>query len=223
MGPSGAEQKGAVPRRGDQVRRKTDGVLGEVYASDSRKGILTVRWPTIPGAYHTREYSPDQFAKRWELTGVHLRQFLPSKYAPGIIGVLMLFFFIFVLVKLKWSSYTAYDVSKILTADRMAPLDNAETLYQKYGAEAAAQCAAGADAYLRTIVGNHYKWNETATAGNRFAGYRASVAVPGVLTMVSDEAGFVNDAGELHRVEITCEYDTRREAVVHYSVQTIGP
>ncbi len=222
MGPEGLQQKGVFPRRGDQVRRKTDSELGEVYASDSRKGILTVRWPTVPGAYHTREYTPDQFARRWELTGVRLRQCPPSRYATAMIATVMLLFFIFVLAKVKWNSYTAYDMSKILTADRLAPLDNAETLYQKYGAAAATQCAAGADAYLRSIVGNNYKWDETATAGSRFTDYRACVTAPGVLTMVSSAAGFLNSAGDRHQVEISCAYDTQRQEVVQYNVQTIG-
>ncbi len=217
------QQKSVFPRKGDQVRRKADGALGEIYASDSRKGVLTVRWPTIPGAYATHEYTPDQFDRRWELTGAHLRQCPPSKYAAGILGTALLLFFIAVLAKIRWSSYTAYDASKILLADSLAPLDNAVALYQKYGAAAAAQCAAGADAYLRSIVGANYRWSGTASAGSHFGEYRAGVAAPGVLTMVSDAAGFLNGAGGFHPVEISCDYDTRRQVVVHYGVQIIGP
>ncbi len=223
MTQTGTQQKNVFPRRGEQVRRKTDGSLGEVYASNPGKDVLTIRWPTIPGAYDTRDYTLAQFAQNWELTGVRLEQPHPSRYAPGIIAMVMLLFFIFVLVKTKWGSYTAYNASKILAADRVAPLDNAQTLDQNYGAEAAAQCDAGVDLYLHDLVGDNYKWNQTAMTGSKFATYRASVTAPGILTMVSDKAEFSNGAGGLHPVEISCDYDTQRQEVIHYSVQTIGP
>ncbi len=90
-------------------------------------------------------------------------------------------------------------------------------------AEAAAQCTTGASAYLSSLVGGRYEWSGRATAEGMFAGYRASVAAPGVLTMVSDSVEFSSGAGGLRQAEISCDYDTRRGRVDHYRIQVIGP
>jgi hypothetical protein len=50
------------PRKGTQARRKADGMIGEVYASDPGKDILTVRWRTATG-FSTQVCSSEQFAR----------------------------------------------------------------------------------------------------------------------------------------------------------------
>jgi len=37
------------PKRGTRVIRKADGLIGEVYAIDPSKDLLTVRWAARPG------------------------------------------------------------------------------------------------------------------------------------------------------------------------------
>lgn len=202
------------PQKGSQIRRKTDGSLGEVYSSDPRHGILTVRWPTIPGAYAERDCSFEQFARDWELTGVHLAEEHPGRIAPVIIGLIVLMFFVFVLAQTRFSVYTAYDVSKILEADRIAPLNDPQALHDNYGDQAASQCAAGAGSYLGSIAGNNYKWNP---AGATFVRYSTSVTAPGVLTVVSDQAQMVTAAGGFQPIEILCNYDTQDRKVLSYT------
>jgi hypothetical protein len=56
------------PRKGARVKRKADGLIGEVYASDPEKDLLTVRWSARPGL-NTFVCNSEQFARDWELTG----------------------------------------------------------------------------------------------------------------------------------------------------------
>ena len=204
----------SFPEKGAQIRHKTDGTLGDVYASDPAKDILTVRWPTVPGAYATRDCSFEQFARDWELTGVHLAAERPGRTAPLILGLLILMFFVFVLARTRWSSYTAYDVSKILAADSLATLDDPQALDQKYGAQASTQCAAGVAAFLGSVAGNNYQWNPAGTA---FSTYRTNVTTPGVLTVVSNQAQIASAAGVLEPIVLLCNYDTQNRKVLSYS------
>jgi hypothetical protein len=57
-----------VPEKGAQARRKVDGLIGEVYAADPSKDLLTVRWSARPGL-NTLVCTSEQFARDWELTG----------------------------------------------------------------------------------------------------------------------------------------------------------
>jgi hypothetical protein len=65
------------PRRGDPVKRKADGVVGQIHASDPQRDILTVLWRTASGSetqvctsenlFHDWEWT-DKSAKRWLTT-----------------------------------------------------------------------------------------------------------------------------------------------------------
>ena len=56
------------PQKGSLVKRKIDGQIGEVYASDPRKDLLTVRWMAQSGQ-NTLICNSEQFARDWDLTG----------------------------------------------------------------------------------------------------------------------------------------------------------
>lgn len=155
MGPA------AFPAKGAQAKRKADGILGEIYADDPPHNLLSVRWPTIPGAYDSADFTPEQFARVWELTGVQLAQPRPSAVAAGIIGAAILLFLISVLVHAGRSRYAAYDAVQPLTADNPATLHSAQLLDRKYGILAADQCAAGADEYLRSVTQHKYAWDDS--------------------------------------------------------------
>jgi hypothetical protein len=55
------------PEKGAQARRKVDGLLGEIYAVDPSKDLLTVRWRTATG-FLTQVCTSEHFARDWELT-----------------------------------------------------------------------------------------------------------------------------------------------------------
>lgn len=56
------------PEKGSIVKRKIDGQIGEVYARDPRKDLLTVRW-TEQSGQNTLICNSEQFARDWDLTG----------------------------------------------------------------------------------------------------------------------------------------------------------
>ena len=55
------------PEKGAQARRKVDGLLGEIYAVDPSKDLLTVRWRTATG-FLTQVCTSERLAHDWELT-----------------------------------------------------------------------------------------------------------------------------------------------------------
>jgi hypothetical protein len=208
-----------LPAKGLQTRRKADGVLGEVYATDPDRNTITVRWPTIPGAYAMQAYTPDQFAAKWELTGVHLAPPYHSTSAPIIIAVVSVLFLIFIWVKNGGHNYSPYGPPQPLTTDSEATLNSAEALDAKYGLAAAQRCAAGADDYIRSIARYRFNWDETGPLENEFDGFDHSVVSPGVLTLTSHKARLSNGFGVFSPIEIFCNYDTQNHLVLDYAAR----
>ncbi len=216
MGPA------AFPAKGAQTRRKADGILGEVYANDPPHNLLSVRWPTIPGAYDSADYTPEQFARVWELTGVQLAEPRPSAVAAGIIGVAVLLSLISVLVHGERSRYAGYDAVKPLATDSAATLHSAQLLDRKYGLLAADQCAAGADEYLRSFTQHKYVWDDSGAPTDRFGKFCANLTAPGVLTMISDTAKISNGFGDFQPLQVFCNFDTQSREVLSYASPGAG-
>jgi hypothetical protein len=216
MGPAG------FPAKGAQARRKTDGILGEIYADDPPHNLLSVRWPTIPGAYDSADYTPEQFARVWELTGVELVPPHPSAVAAGIIGAAVLLFLISVLVHGGGSRYAGYDAARPIAADSTATLSSAQLLDRKYGILAADQCAAGADEYLRSVTEHKYVWDDSGAPTDRFNRFNSVVTTPGVLIMISATAKISNGFGEFYPVQVFCNFDTQSREVLSYASLGLG-
>jgi len=206
-----------LPAKGQQTRRKKDGVLGEVYATDPERRLITVRWATIPGAYATQDCNPEQFAKRWELTGVHLAPPYHSNAAPILIALASLFFLIFMVVRNHRAPYNPYDTEAPISAETAALLNNAEALDAKYGMAAAQRCAAGADDYIRSIARFRFSWDDSGIFQNKFDGFEHSVVSPGVLTLTSRKVRLSNGFGVFNPIEIFCNYDTQSQEVQNYA------
>lgn len=205
------------PTKGLQTRRRNDGVLGEVYATDSEKHTITVRWPTIPGAYATEECTPEQFVRKWELTGVQLAPPYHSTVAPILIAIVSLLFLVSMVVKNHSAPYNPYGPQQPLTSDSQAMLNNAEALDAKYGLTAAERCAAGADDYIRSIARYRFNWDETGMLENKFDSFERSVVSPGVLTLTTRKARLSNGFGVFSPIEIFCNYDTQSQLVLNYA------
>ena len=208
-----------LPARGQQTRRKTDGVLGEVWATDPERYLITVRWPTIPGAYAAEDCTPAQFQRKWELTGVHLASPRPSTAAPILIALASLLFLVFMVVKNHRAPYNPYEPAQPLTNDTPAMLDSAEALDAKYGMTAAQRCAAGADDYIRSIARFRFHWDDNGMLENRFDNFEHSVVSPGVLTLTSRKANLSNGFGAFNPIKIYCNYDTQSGEVLNYASQ----
>jgi hypothetical protein len=56
------------PERGAQVKRKADGLVGEVYERNPSKDLLTIRWSARSG-HNTLVCTSEQFFRDWDLTG----------------------------------------------------------------------------------------------------------------------------------------------------------
>jgi hypothetical protein len=56
------------PPKGAGVKRKSDGLVGEVYSIDPEKDLLTVRWSARTG-HNTLVCTLEQFVRDWELSG----------------------------------------------------------------------------------------------------------------------------------------------------------
>jgi hypothetical protein len=206
-----------LPAIGLQTRRRKDGVLGEVYDTDPERQVITVRWPTIPGAYATQECTPEQFQKKWELTGVHLAPPYHSTAAPVIIAVVSLLFLVFIVVRNHRAPYNPYDTEAPVSAETTALLNNAQALDAKYGMAAAQRCAASADDYIRSIARFRFSWDDSGMFQNKFDGFEHSVVSPGVLTLTSRKVKLSNGFGVFNPIEVFCNYDTQSQEVLNYA------
>lgn len=205
------------PQRGSQTRRKTDGVLGEVYASNPAHNSVTVRWPTIPGAYAMRECTSEEFERNWELTGVHFDPPRPSILAPSIIAFVSFVFLIYVLTRGTGTRYRPYENSEEEPNDPPATLYSAQALDAKYGVAAAERCAAGADDYLRSIARFRFHWDDSGMFENKFDSFEPNVVSPGVLTLTSNKAKLSDGFGQFRSIELFCNYDTQGHVVLNYA------
>lgn len=206
-----------LPAVGTQVRRKADGVLGEVYAIDPPHDLLSVRWPTVPGSYGRQDCTPEQFARSWDLTGIQLAPPHETKVALGLIAFIVLFVFTFIMVRDSRSTYLGYDRYWPLVTMSPETMNNAHALYEKFGMTAASACASGADDYIRSITGHRFHWNDGVAIEPRFNHYNPAVAAPGVLTLISGKASVSNGFGTFNPVIIYCDYDTQSNEVLFYA------
>lgn len=202
------------PEAGSQIRRKSDGVLGEIYAVDPPEK-LSVRWASIPGAYHRVNYTLDEFARDWELTGVRLGRPRETYVAIGMITLVVLVFMGFVLHNTS-VPYIGYQTYKPVSADSAAVLDSAQALKAKYGVEAQQACAAGADEYIRSVTRHRFHWQPSDLLSPQFDRFSPALSSPGVLTLLSNKACVSNGFGVFQPVEIACNYDTQTHEVLSY-------
>src|SRR6185437_5012348 len=85
-------------------------------------------------------------------------------------------------------------------------LTNAQSLDEKYSAEAVTYCAGSADEYLRSVAKYDFKWDDVGLLETKFDHYLKQLAAPGVLVMVSDKAKLQNGFGAYQHVELLCNY-----------------
>lgn len=209
-----------LPAVGAQARRKSDGVLGEVYATDPPHNLLSVRWPTVPGAYAHEDVTADQFARAWELTGWYLEPPHETKVAMALIAVLVLLLFVVVIVHdARLTAYVPYEAVHPVNAPSQSILDNAQALHERYGLQAAESCASGADEYIRSITEHRFHWNDADALEPRFDRFESKVAAPGVLTMISNKAAVSNGFGVFKPLTIYCNYDVSSNEVLAYATE----
>jgi hypothetical protein len=207
----------ALPAIGAQVRRKVDGTLGEVYSIDASHNRLYVRWPTVPGAFNRQNYTPDQFARSCELTGILVGPPHETHVALSLIVALVLTLFVVVLVKGSNSLYVGYDPYHPVVPGPPSIARNARALHEKFGIAAASACAGDADNYIRSIAAHRFHWSDGDGLTPRFDRFVPTVAAPGVLTMITNKAAISDGFGNFTPITVYCNYDTDSNEVLSYS------
>lgn len=208
------------PEAGSQIRRKSDGVLGEIYAVNPPER-LSVRWASIPGAYHREECTPDQFSHAWELTGARLARPRETYAAISLIALGVLAF-LGLVIHNATTSYSGYDSYEPVSADSAAVLNSAQALKAKYGIEAQQACAAGADEYVRSLTHHRFHWDVTDLLSPHFDRFSPTLSSAGVLILLTNKVSVSNGFGVFHPIEIACNYDTQTHEVLSFEGSDAG-
>lgn len=212
------------PEAGSQIRRKTDGLLGEVEATRPAVDLVSIRWPSVPGAWRREDCSLAEFARHWELTGLQLPPRRPARLALVFIAGAVLAFFVAVVMhgdRVDAGNQPDESVAAPVTSnDNPVPLNNAQALYGKYGLTAAQRCAAGADDYIRSVTRHRFYWEEEDSGPlPRFDGFSSTLIDGGVLTLNSNKVRVSNGFGIFSPMQIYCNYDTQTGEVISYATQ----
>ncbi len=209
------------PRKGTHVRRKADGMIGEVYASDPSKDVLTVRWRTATG-FLTQVCTSEHFARDWEITSMatpeKLDAFSKNLVAMAkallmvVIGLLGMAFF--------WPKSCGSESTKQATTEPQKPTEDqlldSKYLDGKYEYAAESRCGDGVDDYLRSIARYDFAWDKLGFMEPKFSEYHTQILTPGVMVWVSRKAKLQNGFGAYKRIIVTCDYDTQADKVIKY-------
>lgn len=95
-------------------------------------------------------------------------------------------------------------------------LNVAQALDSKYGIDADAHCATGADNYLKRAAEYEFKWDHVGIFGAKFDRYLPVVPSPGVLTVSTNRVSLENGFGVYKRITLYCDYDTQAKKVLRY-------
>ena len=207
----------ALPVVGAQVRRKSDGTLGEVYAIDSSHNLLSVCWPTVPGAFNRQYYSAEQFSRSCELTGTLVGPAHETYTALGLITALVVVFIVVALVHGSHTISIGYDPYHPGSQGPARIGRNAQALNERFGVAAASACAGGADEYIGSVTAHRFHWINTVQLAPRCDRFSPTVSAPGVLTLVSDKAAVSDGKGSYVPITVNCNYDTDSNEVLSYS------
>jgi hypothetical protein len=196
------------PAKGAQVKRKDDGLAGQVYVSSPTTDLVAVRWEK-ENETGTLLYGLEQFASEWEPAR---RGSARWKAAAAWIVVVA------VCAAAAWVGLRAWEASRaggVSAADRRQASGD-EKSPDDEGALAERACSRGADEYLRSIASDRFRWAYGATPDERFGDQVAVHVAPGITTSVSDKLLLEDSTGVFKRVELVCSYDSENNKVLRY-------
>ncbi len=196
------------PPKDAQVRRKEDGLTGQVYVSSPTTDLVAVRWQKEDET-GTLLYDIDQFARDWELTRTRRTKWKVAAAAVAIVAVcgIALYFGL--------RAWYAWHAGGVAAAARQQPGAETRTLDDD-GARAELACSRGADEYLKSIASDRFRWAYGATPDERFSDQVAVHVAPGITTSVSDKLLLEDSDGVFKRVELVCSYDSENNKVLRY-------
>jgi hypothetical protein len=195
------------PAKGAQVKRKDNGLAGQVYVSSPTTDLVAVRWQKEDET-GTLLYDIDQFAREWELERTRSAKW---KIAAASIAMIAVCGFGVWLGLRAWEAWRAGAVA----AARQPARAEAETPDDD-GAQAERACSRGADEYLGSIASSRFRWAYGATPNERFNDQVAVHVAPGITTSVSDKLLLEDSTGVFKRVELVCSYDSENNKVLRY-------
>ncbi|MGB8031200.1 MAG: hypothetical protein WCF30_16235 [Terracidiphilus sp.] len=193
------------PAKGAQVKRKADGLRGQVYVSSPTSDLVAVRWQKEDET-GTLLYDVEQFSREWGLTRTKSAKWKVAAATIAIVAVCA----IGVYVGLR--AWEASRVSGVAAAGRQ----QARRTPEDDGAQAERACSRGADEYLRSVAGDRFRWAYGATPDERFNDQVAVHVAPGITTSVSDKLLMEDSTGVFKRVELVCSYDSQNNKVLRY-------
>ncbi len=195
------------PAKGAQVKRREDGLAGQVYVSSPTTDLIAVRWEK-ENETGTLLYDIDQFAREWEPAETRSTKWKVTAASIGMIAVCGIGLFAGLRA---WEASRAGSVAAAAgqhEADAKMPADD--------GAQAERACSKGADQYLISVAGNGFRWAYGATPDERFSDQVAVHVAPGITTSVSDKLLLEDSTGVFKRVELVCSYDSENNKVLRY-------
>ncbi len=196
------------PAKGAQVKRKEDGLAGQVYVSSPTTDLVAVRWEKKDDT-GTLLYGVEQFAIEWEPARSGARKWMAAAVWIAAMTVC---------AAVAWAGLRAWEASRAAvgsTADRRETGGDGK-MPQDDGALAERACSRGADDYLRSIANDRFRWAYGATPDERFNDEVAVHVAPGITTSVSDKLLLEDSTGVFKRVELVCSYDSQSNKVLRY-------
>lgn len=196
------------PAKGAQVKRKEDGLAGQVYVSSPTTDLVAVRWQKEDET-GTLLYDIDQFAREWELARTKSAKW---QVAAALIVVAAVCGIGMWMGLRAWVAWRAGGVA--VAARQHAEAE--ERARDDEGAQAERACSRGADGYLSSVAGNGFRWAYGATPDERFSDQVAVHVAPGITTSVSDKLLLEDSTGVFKRVELVCSYDSDNNKVLRF-------
>jgi len=196
------------PAKGAQVKRKEDGLTGQVYVSSPTTDLVAVRWGKKDET-GTLLYDIDQFAREWDLARTKSAKWQIAAASIAMIAVCGIG------LHIGLRAWDAWRASSAAAAARQHADASARTLDDE-GAQAERACSRGADEYLQSIASDRFRWAYGATPDERFSDQVAVHVAPGITTSVSDKLLLEDSSGVFKRVELVCSFDSENNKVLRY-------
>ncbi len=195
------------PAKGAQVKRKEDGLAGQVYVSSPTTDLVAVRWQKEDET-GTLLYDIDQFVGEWEPARKRSTWWQVAAASIAVVAVCV------VGLTVGLRAWEAWRADGVAAADRQHA--GGDTRTPDDGAQAQRACSRGADEYLSSVAGNGFRWAYGATPDERFSDQVAVHVAPGITTSVSDKLLLEDSTGVFKRVELVCSYDSENNKVLRY-------
>lgn len=202
------------PAKGAQVKRKADGLIGQVYVSSPTTNLVAVRWQKKDET-GTLLYDIEKFTREWQLTRT---SGMKRAVRAGALALVALCGIGLYMGLRAWESTRTSRV----TAAARQPTDADGRTPEDDGVLAARTCSRGADEYLRSVAGKGFMWAYGAAPDERFNDDVAVRVAPGITTSVSNKLLIEDGAGAYRRVELVCSYDVREKKVLRYWIADAG-